>query len=158
MSLGSCDSLVQGSHLGVVFLMRCVDPRYLLQILKSSGPVVGFLLLPLLLGEASGPPHPSHHPPPQGQDTEKRDPCSGFRWGRWVVGEWAWMVLSGWHDLQTQRWGAQPQSQGQASLGHSGYASFSIAGSDTWGEMIPVAHLKLPPRPNLIGKSLCRCD
>ena len=44
--------------MGVGFLMRRADPRYLLQILRSSGPMVGFLLLPLLLGEASGPPIP----------------------------------------------------------------------------------------------------
>ena len=124
LSLGSCDSLVRGSPLGVVFLVRCADPRCPLQTLRPSGPVVGFLLLPLLLGEASGPlslplsSYSSACPPPWGQDTEKRGPCSGFRCGRWVVGGRAWMVLSARRDLQTQRWGAWPQSQGQAGPGH----------------------------------------
>ena len=71
-----------------------------------------------------------------------------------MVGE----LLSGWRDLQTQQWGARPQSQGQARPGHGGRASFSITGSDTWGELIPAAYHKLLPRPNLIGKSLRRCD
>lgn len=154
MSFGSCDSPVRGSHLGVVFLMRRADLRCL-QILRSSGPVVGFLLLLLLLGEASSAPILPTTPHPRARVLRRGTPAqASCAEGRWWRSGHRWCSLDG-VTCRLSDVELGPRVKGRPGRDMGRRASFS---SDTWDELTPAAHCKVHPHPNLIGKSLRRCD